>query len=352
VVITTAADVTLRTYDNLAKAPTASSATGFAPLLLTWTQVTSSASPLALTINDAGKAYEADTTGGNIEFDLPSAASVGNGKGFAFKKTAAANSLIIDPSGTETIDGVSTSLTLTTKDSIVYIISNGANWYRLQAPIAGLRSMQAFTASSTWTRPEGISRIIVISTGGGGGGGGADSLDGTSNGAAAGGGAGATCIKLFDAATVGASQTVTIGAGGTAGANTGGNGGAGGNTTFGALHTAGGGAGGLGSATGAAEDMQPGTAGGTATGGLINITGGEGGFGRGDGNYIASGYGGASFWGGGAVGVVQSGSGATAGRNGQAFGAGASGASNANTTAGAAGGVGAGGICVVLEYGE
>jgi hypothetical protein len=129
VVITTAADVTLRTYDNLAKAPTASSATGFAPLLLTWTQVTSAASPLALTINDAGKAYEADTTGGNIEFDLPSAASVGNGKGFVFKKTAAANSMIIDPNGSETIDDVSVSLTVTAKDTVIGIFSNGAEWY-------------------------------------------------------------------------------------------------------------------------------------------------------------------------------------------------------------------------------
>lgn len=129
VVITTSADVVLQTYDNLPKAESDASDLGFAPPLLTWTQVTSSASPVALTVNDVGKAYEADTTGGNIEFDLPDAASVGNGKGFVFKKTASANSMIIDPSGSQTIDDVSASLTVVAKDTLIGIYSNGAEWY-------------------------------------------------------------------------------------------------------------------------------------------------------------------------------------------------------------------------------
>lgn len=131
VVIKTSADVTLQTYDNLPKAVTEASSAAFAPPLLAWTQVTSSASPVALTVNDVGKAYEADTTGGNIEFDLPDAASVGNGKGFVFKKTASANSMIIDPNGSQTIDDVSTSLTITAKDTVIGIFSNGAEWYQV-----------------------------------------------------------------------------------------------------------------------------------------------------------------------------------------------------------------------------
>ncbi len=129
VVVTDQNDVTLRTYDNLPATPADDAGTGFAPSLYTWVQVTSAASPVALTSANAGNAYECDTTSGNIEFDLPSAASVGNGKGFVFKKTAAGNSLIIDPSGTQTIDDVSTSLTITGKDVTIGIYSNGAEWY-------------------------------------------------------------------------------------------------------------------------------------------------------------------------------------------------------------------------------
>lgn len=129
VVIQTAGAVTLRTYDNLPAAPSDESATGFAPQLLAWTQVTSASSPVALTPADAGKAYEADTTSGNIEFDLPSASSVGNGKGFVFKKIASANSMIIDPNGTETTDDSSTSITVTRQYQVVAIFSNGAEWY-------------------------------------------------------------------------------------------------------------------------------------------------------------------------------------------------------------------------------
>lgn len=131
VVIKDADEVTLRTYDNLPAAEADESSSGFAPPLFAWTQVTSAASPVALSASDAGKAYEADTTSGNIEFDLPSAASVGNGKGFLFKKVVAANSMVIDPSGSETIDNSSTSLTITTIDTIVEIYSNGAEWYQV-----------------------------------------------------------------------------------------------------------------------------------------------------------------------------------------------------------------------------
>jgi hypothetical protein len=158
VVITTSADVTLKTYDELAKAESAVSAAGFAPPLFPWTQVTSAGSPVALTAADAGKAYEADTTGGNIEFDLPSAASVGDGKGFLFKKTAAANSMIIDPSGSETIDDVSTSLTVTRQYQVVAIFSNGAEWYVAWQYLEDVASGRTFVAT------DSAPGVLIIAT--------------------------------------------------------------------------------------------------------------------------------------------------------------------------------------------
>ncbi len=130
IVVTTATDVTLPQYnfDNLTKAESDASGGGFALLLLDWTQVTSAGSPVALLPGDAGKGYEGDTTGGNITFNLPSAASVGNGKGFCFKKTGGANSLILASSGTELIEGSASDYTIGFFNQSIYIISNGANW--------------------------------------------------------------------------------------------------------------------------------------------------------------------------------------------------------------------------------
>ncbi len=129
VIVKTAGGVTLRTYDNLPAAEADASSAGFAPQLMTWNQKTSASSPVTLAAADVGNAYEADTTSGSITFNLPSAASVGNGKGFIFKKTASANSMIIDPSGSETTDDSSTSITVTRQYQVVAIFSNGAEWY-------------------------------------------------------------------------------------------------------------------------------------------------------------------------------------------------------------------------------
>jgi hypothetical protein len=352
VVITTSADVILKTYDNLPKAETDESAVGFAPPLLEWTQVTSAASPVALTVADVGKAYEGDTTGGGIEFDLPDAASVGNGKGFVFKKTAAANTLTVDPSASQTIDDVSTSFATTRKDEILGIFSNGAEWYKVFSHFGERVNVQAFTASGTYTPTTGMGQCIVISTGGGGGGGGADS-DGSSADAGGGGGAGGTCIELFTAQQIGASQTVTIGAAGAAGANTGGDGGVGGDTTFGALHTAGGGGAGGGEASGNPINVADGGAGGTASGGLINVAGGGGGPGVAfvdSLTHVSGGVGGASFWGGGGHSITTQGSTPIPGIAGVAYGSGGSGAVVRDNTAGAIGGAGAAGICMVIEF--
>lgn len=214
-------------------------------------------------------------------------------------------------------------------------------------------NLQTFTASGTYTPTSGMKYCLVFSTGGGGGGGGVDSSSNSSGiVAVGGGGAGGTCIELFSAATIGANQTVTVGAGGTAGAATGGNGGNGGDTTFGALHTATGGEGALGFFGSGSIHAVQGGLGGAPSGGTLNIPGGDGTGGITDATSIFgfAGNGGGSFWGGGTRGLASNISSASiAGLDGRAYGAGASGATLSETTLGAAGGVGAGGVVVVLE---
>jgi hypothetical protein len=66
----------------------------------------------------------------------------------------------------------------------------------------GIKSTQQFTASGTWTRPAGVTRVLMIVTGSGD----------TGN---SGGGCGGTAIKFLDVSAI-ASSTITIGAEGLA----------------------------------------------------------------------------------------------------------------------------------------
>lgn len=181
---------------------------------------------------------------------------------------------------------------------------------------------QVFTSSGTYTPTSGM-KYADVEIVGGGGNGGSSPNNGRGGG---GGGSGGYSKKIITAATIGASQSVTIG-------------GATGTSSFGSILTANGGASGSGSVAGG---------GGTASGGDINITGGQGTDGAEAGNIGANGgggSGGSSFFGG-AGGGDSSPSGGGGGSASANSGSGGGG-SNENL---APGGNGAGGICIITEY--
>ena len=173
-----------------------------------------------------------------------------------------------------------------------------------------------FAASGTWTKDTGLKRIRVQAWGGGGSGGARDTDHG------GGGGGGGYSDHWFEASELGATETVTIGAGG-AGASGGFN--VGGNTTFGTLLTAWGGGGGLGRSS--SSESNGGGGGGadragnnanTSTGGTSGIFASDGGnaenaedafYGAGGGSYSFDG--GASIYGGGGGGASDGGVGGT-----------------------------------------
>lgn len=213
------------------------------------------------------------------------------------------------------------------------------------ATASGVKSVKrvVVTATGTFTPDAGLlyADVRVIASGGGGGG-----VDTTSGASAGGGAAGAEGDAVLSAATIGASKAVTIGAGGTAGANTGGTGGTGGTTSFGSIISCSGGLGGVGS-TG---NASAGGAGQTCTGGDFNGTGAPGGAGT-DGNATPqsfSGAGGSSALGGGGVGLsTTAGNGVNGATN---TGGGGGGALGVGSGTARTGGVGGTGIIIITEY--
>lgn len=221
---------------------------------------------------------------------------------------------------------------------------------KLSFPIDYLRlsNIQVFTSSGTYT-PTGNMRICIVeAVGGGGGGGGVSSSSSTAGRGGGGGGGGGYFKRILTAADIGASKSVTIGAGGSGGA-AGGNGGNGGTTSFATFGTATGGIGGTAGSLGASSS---GGAGGLGSGGNINASGGTGltGIAVNNANWGAQGgNGGKSILGIQGSGVYVGGNSNT-GESGLCFGGGGAGASSSLGAGGASGGSGANGIVIVTEF--
>jgi len=214
-----------------------------------------------------------------------------------------------------------------------------------------LIAIQVFKASGTYTPTAGMAHCVIQCVGGGGAGGGTPTSGVGNTASGSGGGSGGFSQSYVTAATIGASQAVTIGAAGAGGANAAG--GNGGDTSVGSIVIGKGGTGGL---VGISGTERLGGAGGIIGTGDITFEGGVGG------NIITlvpppiSAYGGNSVFAGGAK-SVRSAGGATpavAGIN-AAANSGAGGSSSAyynsgTTGANAAGGNGGSGIVIIYEY--
>ncbi len=114
-------------------------------------------------------------------------------------------------------------------------------------------TLREYTSSDTWTKPDGLTELVVVCVGAGGGGGsGRKGASGTNRTGGGGGGGGAIVKKRFLASDLSSSVSITIGAGGSGGAaqttnsSNGSAGSAGGDTSFGTYIIAKAGNGGLG----------------------------------------------------------------------------------------------------------
>lgn len=287
---------------------------------------------------------------------LPAANALGAGvtiQVFDEQRTiTATNTLSIARAGTDTIEGGSASIVLSSAGASVTLMTNGSSKWSIVGQKRSV-NIQVFTASGTYTPAVGArsAHFRVIGAGGAGG----SSLGAASSAGAAGGGASGSYLeKVVDLYTVSTAFTITIGAAGAAAAAGNNAGGAGGNTTVAATGMttlqANGGSGGAGS--GAAAATLSVVAGGAAptapTTGDFNVQGQAGGVGmRQTAAIVLGGRGASSPFGDGAPPPAAVAT--TAGVAALAFGAGGSGAISVGNS-NAAGGAGRVGAVIVTEF--
>lgn len=202
-----------------------------------------------------------------------------------------------------------------------------------------------FTSSGTFTPDPKMIECEVTAFGGGGGGGGSTATGAGVVSTGSGGNGGAKAQRRLTRAQVGASQTVTIGAGGTGVSGADGN--PGGNTTFGALVSAKGGEGGFTAAAAAGVSASGKVTTQSATGDLRGWTHQATMAGYGNGApFGVLGTSGQGELGGGVAGTVTS-VGSAAGAN---TAAGGGGTLNVPSQPARTGGAGGSGLLVVREY--
>lgn len=230
-----------------------------------------------------------------------------------------------------------------------------ANWLQLANQTSDFKiiNVQVFASpgSTPYTPTPGMLYCTIEVQGAGGGGGGAGLTGPTEQSSGGGGGGGGYARITVAASTIGAFQTVIVGAGGTGGAATPTGGTAGGTSSVGSIVSATGGAGG--NANGATTTTGIGGAAsspGTGIGGDLNLVGGVGEAGlvwfTTTGNFGLGGHGGQAPMGG--PNQYVSGS---SGISGNTFGVGGSGGQcGVSTGAGAGGGPGVGGYVIITEF--
>ena len=265
------------------------------------------------------------------QLNLGAIKDVGGIGGFTFSTGG------ITANGTLTVNDIEISGTLAGSSNYIlpnpsgntdqFISNNGSNmtWGTLSSA-SGVRSMQVWTNNGTWTKPSGVSTIMVTCTGAGGGG----------SGQCESGGAGGTSQRQVDVTNVN-SISVTVGnpGGGTSYAGCGGNG----NTSsFGSYCSGSGG-------TGAnCRQQHAGGIGGNGSGGNLNAYGG-GGTGYGDWSAYGNHSAGVSYYGGSQASSHQQGNYSHQHQSHCAWGAGGNGAQFSSR-----GARGREGVVVVFEY--
>lgn len=284
---------------------------------------------------DAGSAY-ASTESSNILIGSSVAGTAAESNKLRIGAATGTGTGELDSAFIHGINGATPANSLS-----VVINSSTSQLSALTAPPITQVVQQVFTANGTYTPTSGMVYCFAEAVGGGGGGGGVAATGAGQTAAAGGGGAGGYAAGVFTAATIGASQSVTVGTGGAAGASGSNPGGNAGSSSLGAILVATGGTGGNGGLAATNTGTPVGNAGSGTTGQILTVGGQAGsGFGIGSLNFAIGCPGGNSVYGG-AAGAAQVG---------RPYGGGAGGVVNGNSTGASGGFAGADGVVIITEY--
>jgi hypothetical protein len=223
----------------------------------------------------------------------------------------------------------------------VYLNSSGTQYVSVDGSAPTTLNASTFTPMAAETK----ARVIAVA--GGGAGGGTPSTTAGVSAVGGGGGSGAIGIGLFNSASIGTNQTVTIGLGGAATNGT--NGGNGGATSFGSLLSVAGGVGGPYTLASTVSAITGGVAGGSVAGAnIIASPGAVGGsaFILSPGTSQISGNGAAGYL---AAGMGQQATGGNGG-NGGGYGSGGGGGARSASQGASSGGSGAPGLLIIEEF--
>ena len=141
------------------------------------------------------------------------------------------------PVASTTVAGLVEEATLAQVQAGTDTGETGAQLFVPPSKLSAIRvEKQKFTSSGTWTKPTGAKMVEVFLIGGGGGGGaGSSDSSSTYGGGGGGGGGGGYTRIMFDATSLGATETVTVGTGGQGGQTVNASGSSGINTSFGTV---------------------------------------------------------------------------------------------------------------------
>jgi hypothetical protein len=213
----------------------------------------------------------------------------------------------------------------------------------VMTPRPGSIVRTVFTAGTTYNKPAAAKQFLIEVQAGGGAGGGAAATSAQGSGGGGGQGGGYAC-SLLAAAALGASETITVGAGGTG--VSAGTGNTGGTSSFGSLVSATGGLGGQATGAGTTVGLQEGGFGTQTFTGQQTAVGQAGAVGgRLGGSDSFGGLGGSSRLGGGGRGRAGNNTGDVGG----VYGGGGGGSTTGGTNAARAGAVGGAGCVIVTE---
>lgn len=322
-----------------------------------------------LTASNGGIFYSTSTAGAILSGTATAGQILRSGSSAApswstatYPSTATGTGAILRADGTNWAASTATYPNTTTSQQLLYSTANNvigelttANSKFPATNSSGTLAMRAlsvviqtFTSNGTYTPTTGMQYCIIEVIGSGGGGGGTQATSASQVAQAGGGGSGEYARGVFSAATIGASQSVTVptgGNGGSAGLNNGSNGST---TSVGALISAAGGSGGIAGTASTTSILASGGSGGTGgSGGSFRVDGRSGEFGLFIvGSFQYNGRGAPSLIGG-TNNIRTSTNAGLAGKN---YGCGGDGAFASISAAGQAGGNGGGGIVVVTEF--